>query len=205
MTDTATLEFTGFGRLLLAALAITASVGAAGLVAPAAATQTTERGDPATGERVFQAHCAMCHGADGTGMMGMHPSLRGAVDRLSREGVEVTIRNGRRTQPPMPAFEARLSDQEIDDVVVYIESLPDGPRNFGPDRDMPGGMMGGDRDGWVAAPMLIALVLLAATVGAAVAWLVARRGTSPQRILERRYAAGELSREQYLEQRNDLS
>ena len=69
----------------------------------------------------------MCHRQDAAGMMGMHPSLRGAVERLSREGVEVTIRKGRATQPPMPAFERRLSDQEIADVVAYIASLPPGP------------------------------------------------------------------------------
>ena len=74
----------------------------------------------------------MCHGSDASGMMGMHPSLRGAVERLSVEGVEVTIRKGRRTMPPMPLFEGRLSDQQIDDVLAYIDSLPAGPRNFGP-------------------------------------------------------------------------
>lgn len=38
-------------------------------------------GDPERGERVFRAECAMCHGSDARGMMGMHPSLRGAVER----------------------------------------------------------------------------------------------------------------------------
>jgi hypothetical protein len=45
----------------------------------------------------------MCHGSDAARMTGTHPSLRGAVERLSSEGVEVTIRKGRTTMPPMPA------------------------------------------------------------------------------------------------------
>lgn len=117
----------------------------------------------------------MCHGNDAGGMMGMHPSLRGAVDRLSLEGVEVAIRNGRDTDPPMPAFAGRLSDDEIDAVISYLESLPAGPRNFGPDhRDggmMDGGMMG--RNVWpFVAGMLVGL-LIASAAGAV--WLVRGR------------------------------
>jgi hypothetical protein len=150
---------------------------------------------------VFVANCAMCHGADASGMMGMHPSLRGAVDRLSRDGVEVTIRRGRRTQPPMPAWDGRLTDRQIDDVIAYIASLPAGPRNFGPEAG--GGMMGGGSGGrggwWVAA--LIAAGLLVALI---VIEVVRRASVSPRRLLDRRYASGELTREEYLQRRDDL-
>jgi mono/diheme cytochrome c family protein len=54
-----------------------------------------QSGDAETGREVFEANCAMCHGRDASGMMGMHPSLRGAIERLSVEGVEVTIRKVR--------------------------------------------------------------------------------------------------------------
>ncbi|MBW3603053.1 MAG: cytochrome c, partial [Actinobacteria bacterium] len=116
----------------------------AGSAPPAAAAP----GDVQAGREVFEVNCAMCHGADAAGMMGMHPSLRGAVERLTREGVEVTVRNGRDTTPPMPAFAERLTDQQTDDVVAYVASLPEGPRNFGPgeqmtDDDMMDRMMGG--------------------------------------------------------------
>ena len=74
-------------------------------------------------------------------MMGIHPSFRGAVERLTLEGVEVTMRNGRATNPPMPSFEGRLSEEELDDVVAYLDTLPVGPRNFGAED---GGMMGMD-------------------------------------------------------------
>ncbi len=207
---------------MLFAVALLAATSAA--TPPAAAG-----GDVQAGREVFEANCAMCHGADAAGMMGMHPSLRGAVERLTREGVEVTIRNGRDTRPPMPAFGARLTDAQIDDVVDYIASLPEGPRNFGPgdemmrDGDMMDRMMGG-RDmmdgGMMGGFMVLWAVFILALIALAVAgivWLVrnmggssrgsgdAKVGQSPARgELDRRYAAGELSRDEYLERRRDL-
>lgn len=203
------------------------------LVAPQVfASQPT--GDVDAGREVYAATCAMCHGGDATGMMGMHPALRGVIDRLSAEGVEVTIRNGRQTGPPMPAFGDRLSDDEIADVIAYLATLPDGPRNFGPemtDRDgmmRDGGMMNDDggmmRDGgmmdrmmgggWGWVWMLIAVLLIVLVVAAAVALISQRdkqarggdqRGDEDARtILDRRYAAGELSREEYRQAREDL-
>ncbi len=123
--------------------------------------------DVESGREVFLANCAMCHGQDAGGMMGMHPSLRGAVDRLTREGVEVAVRKGRDTEPPMPAFEGRLSDQQIEQVIAYIDSLPPGPRNFGADPAEGGNMM----DGMMNSGMwLIPLAVLAAIAFAIVAW-----------------------------------
>ncbi|MGH3442424.1 MAG: c-type cytochrome [Nitriliruptorales bacterium] len=164
-----------------------------------------------SGRQVFEANCAMCHGSDATGMMGMHPSLRGAVERLTREGVEVTIRNGRDTNPPMPAFEARLTDQEINHVIAYIDSLPPGPRNFGPDTDggMMDGMMGSGMWMWLWLwPLLLATVLVLIVVAVVRAVRTDRTsasdGSSTRELLDRRYAAGELTREEYLERRRDL-
>ena len=172
--------------------AVTVPTGAAG----------QESGDPAKGREVFAANCAMCHGSDAAGMMGMHPSLRGAIERLSREGVEVAIRQGRRTQPPMPAWEDRLSDGAIDDVIAYIATLPDGPRNFGADGGS--GMMMGGGDRGMTAPLVVLLVVLAAAAAGLIAWTATRRALSPLRVLDRRYAVGELSREEYLQRRDDL-
>lgn len=201
------------------------------LAATASATTSAAAAedDLEAGRDVFEANCAMRHGADAAGMMGMHPSLRGAVERLSREGVEVTVRNGRNTTPPMPAFGDRLTDAQIDGLIASIASLPEGPRNFGPGERMregdmmdngrmmgdggmmDGGMMGGFMVLWVI--LLLALIALAV---AGVVWLVRSMGGSsrggrsnsdhtPVRAeLDRRYAAGELSRGDYLERRRDL-
>lgn len=191
-------------RLFLSCLVI----GLATLTLPAGAQ--SDGGDPERGERIFRAECAMCHGSDAAGMMRMHPSLRGAVARLSTEGVEVAIRKGRNTMPPMPAFEGRLSDQAIADVIAYLDSLPPGPRNFGPEGGGRGGMGGmmGDGEGpaaWLlAAVVALVLVLVALTVLAARRRRLAGDGGDARSLLDRRYAAGELSREEYLQRRQDL-
>ncbi|MBA2425986.1 MAG: c-type cytochrome [Actinobacteria bacterium] len=164
-------------------------------------------GDPEAGREVFEANCAMCHGSDASGMMGIHPSLRGAVERLTLEGVEVTMRNGRATNPPMPSFEGRLSEEELDDVVAYLDTLPVGPRNFGAeDGGMMGmdGMMDGGMWSWLAWIALF-LVVLAGFIIASV--FVTRalwkrgdgRSSSPRdaalEILKERYARGEIFHE----------
>lgn len=176
-------------------------------------------GNPSAGREVFEANCAMCHGSDAAGMMRMHPSLRGAVQRLSLEGVEVTVRKGRATTPPMPAFEGRLTDQQVQDVIAYIATLPPGPRNFGPqskqddtrrgDPMMPSPLMGG----WTM--LLWALLILALTALAVVGLvrmfrnprsrpLTSGQDTSARRLLDERYARGELDRDEYLQRRRDL-
>jgi putative membrane protein len=166
--------------------------------------------DVTSGRRVFQLHCAMCHGQDATGMMGMHPSLRGSVERLSREGVEVAIRKGRKTTPPMPAWEGRLTDDQIADVIAYLGELPPGPRNFEPGGG--GGMMDRMMDGgmsWMALLLVVlAAVLIASIFIVGGLW---RRGERPGgsgsralEVLRERYARGEIDYDEYEERRRKL-
>lgn len=190
--------------VVLVAFAFTASVVLGNAAGPAASQSNEGRaaaaGDPEAGERVFSTNCAMCHGSDATGMMGMHPSLHGATERLSPEGVEVAIRQGRATEPPMPAWEGRLSDREIDNVMAYVASLPDGPRNFGPGGDGDGMMMDGGNRGW----LMLAVVVVVVAIAAGIAWRVWGGSGRASRVLDRRYAAGEISRDEYLQRRDDL-
>lgn len=150
--------------------------------------QALQEGNEARGEQIYQANCAMCHGIEATGMMGMHPALTGVVERLSLEGVEVTVRNGRDTNPPMPAFGERLDDDDIGDLLAYLDSLPAGPRNFGPELMDRGatdggprlerGGMGGMMDRVFSGgntPLWIAVVLLTAAVAGIIGYLAARR------------------------------
>lgn len=205
-------------------VAVIAVIGIAAIAWPAQ-TAAQEPGAVQRGEELYQANCAMCHGADATGMMGMHPALTGVVDRLSLEGVEVTVRNGRNTTPPMPAFDARLSDDEIADVLAYLDALPPGPRNFGPGmtdrRMMDEGMMDRMMDGtiwpWMLLWFALALVLLILAV-VAIVWLVrtvssgasgsgnrdGRSGASAREALDLRYARGEIDRDAYVQARRDL-
>lgn len=189
-----------FGALLLVVLV---------LAAPDRALAESE--DRGAGRALFQENCAMCHGTDAAGMMGMHPSLRGAVERLTVEGVEVTIRKGRDTVPPMPAFGERLSQEEIDEIVAYLDTLPVGPRNFGGESGMMD--MNGMMDGGMLVGMVVCLLLIAAVVVASV--LLMRRfwgatGSSRAqddhalRVLEERYARGEIDHDEFEERRRVL-
>lgn len=197
-------------RLLLCGMIVALSMGG-----PAHAQSS---GNQVDGRDVFEADCAMCHGSDASGMMGMHPSLRGALERLSLEGVEATIRNGRDTNPPMPAFEGRLRDDEIADVIAYLDTLPVGPRNFGADDGGMGGDMDGMMDGggmwsWFAWSVLF-LVVLAAVVIASIFIIRAMWGSEGRsagsqsraiNILKERYARGEIDRDEFEERRRLLS
>ena len=83
------------------------------------ATETTIEGDATAGADVYAATCTGCHGADGTGdAVKGFPDL--TVTSLSTAEIEERVRNG---EGVMPAYEGQLEDQEIADVVAYVESL----------------------------------------------------------------------------------
>lgn len=79
-----------------------------------------------TGEKTYQAKCASCHGADGKGQSAVGKALK-ARDFCSPEvknesDAELTeiIHKGKNK---MPAFDKKLSDAEVKNVVAYIRSL----------------------------------------------------------------------------------
>jgi mono/diheme cytochrome c family protein len=78
-------------------------------------TEEYEGGDPTNGRRLFlRENCYGCHGGRGGG--GMCTSLR--RDRPDDADV---IREG--TENGMPAFGQRLTAQEINDLIAYIQTL----------------------------------------------------------------------------------
>lgn len=89
------------------------AVGIVALYSPSAAAQD------AAG--TFKAKCAMCHGADGKGgKMGTRdfasPEVKAETDAQLTE--IITKGKGK-----MPAYEGKLKDTEIKDLVAYIRSL----------------------------------------------------------------------------------
>ena len=75
--------------------------------------------------------------------------------------------------------------------------------------DMMGGSMSGVMGGWMLLWALLALALIVLAVVATV-WLVKHlsgsgSGSGSREILERRYADGEIDRDEYLQRRGDLT
>lgn len=72
-------------------------------------------GDPAAGDPLFQATCADCHNVDASG--GTGPGLVGQADS---ELMATQILDGGATMPPQADL---LTDQEIADIIAWIQSL----------------------------------------------------------------------------------
>jgi mono/diheme cytochrome c family protein len=86
------------------------------------------------GQRLYMAHCATCHGADGRGswratIFLMRPgdlSDPRLMDRLPDDYLFTLIKNGGATigKPGMPAFGYHLKDEEIRELGRYLRAVP---------------------------------------------------------------------------------
>lgn len=78
------------------------------------------------GADLYKSKCAMCHGPDGAGktLMGEKlkiPDLRSAeVQKKTDADLKALIAKGK---DKMPAYEAKLSKEQIDKLVIYIRDL----------------------------------------------------------------------------------
>lgn len=88
----------------------------------------------ARGARLFQEHCAQCHGPDAQGHpdwqtpgVTVAPPLNGTGNDWKRTKGEMVavIKQGakRKNELVMPGWEGRLTDQEIDDLIVWYQAL----------------------------------------------------------------------------------
>lgn len=79
-----------------------------------------------SGADVFKSKCAGCHGATGAGDTGMGKSLKlkdlGSAEVQGKSDADLTevITKGKK---PMPGYEGKLTNDQIQDVVKYIRSL----------------------------------------------------------------------------------
>ena len=70
------------------------------------------------GEELYRVGCAQCHGADLTGGLGSAIDAGSNADiGLSNEQVANVIRVG---PGAMPGFDRRLTEEQIDSLVVYL-------------------------------------------------------------------------------------
>lgn len=80
----------------------------------------TGGGTMSSGQEVFAANCASCHGADGSGGLGPQLSDGKVIEGFPDAADEVAVvTNGRGA---MPSFEGRLSPEEIAQVVEYTRT-----------------------------------------------------------------------------------
>lgn len=87
-------------------------------------------GDPGKGKAGFESKCAVCHEADsdatkvGPGLKGLfkkHPhQLNGKEHVHNLETVRQQIKKGSGAMPPM---EKELSEEELDDLLAYLQTL----------------------------------------------------------------------------------
>ncbi len=82
------------------------------------------------GLRLYDTHCAMCHGAPGapraswtTGMTPTPPFLLDAARRWTPAQLQVIVADGVK-MTAMPAWSTTLSPDEIWDIVAFLEGLP---------------------------------------------------------------------------------
>jgi mono/diheme cytochrome c family protein len=87
------------------------------------------------GEAVYRANCASCHGPNGEATSGWRtpgpdgryppPPLDGSAHAWhhSTETLEKMIREGSPGPGGMPPWDGKLTNQQIDDVIVWIKSL----------------------------------------------------------------------------------
>lgn len=86
-----------------------------------ASTHATAAVDLARGQRLYNLHCASCHGLTGIPVMPETPNL------AMREGmgqpdvvIMQSLKMGKKNKPP---FFGRLNDQELLDVIQYTRTL----------------------------------------------------------------------------------
>ena len=93
--------------------------------------QPEAHGDPRLGEQWYNNICSTCHGVDGDGYeaggTGTAIGLAGFLDKASDGFIRETIKHGRSNTRMLPfqgpAGLTNLTDEEIDDIIVYLRGL----------------------------------------------------------------------------------
>jgi len=101
-------------------VAMIAAVGFAGLFLTASADAQN------AGETVYKAKCASCHGADGKGATPAGKATKArdfCSDDVKKETDEEWTGIIVKGKNKMPAYDKKLSESEVKEVVAYIRSL----------------------------------------------------------------------------------
>jgi mono/diheme cytochrome c family protein len=100
-----------------------AAVAAAPAAAPAPAAAATLKGDATRGHAVFQTNCAPCHQPEGTGKIGLAPSIRNRdfLALASDEFIRTTITEGRLGTGMIGRPD--LAGQATEDIIAWLRAL----------------------------------------------------------------------------------
>ena len=96
--------------------------------AAAVDAQPRAQGDPGSGKQLYVLICSTCHGSDGNGYesegAGTAIGLPGFLNKVSDGFIRETVKYGRSNTRMLgfsgPKGLANLTDQEIDDIIVYL-------------------------------------------------------------------------------------
>lgn len=88
------------------------------------------------GARLYSQNCAVCHGQNGIGGIGVPLALPSFQATIDDNYLRRTIRHGRPGRV-MPAFKS-ISDAELDAIVKHVRSWNKGPRNVFPEQRIKG-------------------------------------------------------------------
>lgn len=117
-----------------------------------------EPGDPTKGRELFLTNCAACHSGSGTGMILTGGNWAPELYETHNEQVAEAIRIG---PGPMPKFsDKQLEDQEVDDIVSYVEQLGDQQVESGAGIEQYGPIIEGLLVWLVGLPVLLLVIRL---------------------------------------------
>jgi cytochrome c553 len=93
-----------------------------------ACSKTSPRADETRGQALYQLHCAPCHETPPPDLLKEPPKLKGLFksktlpsgEPATDEQVRMVIVGGLRT---MPAFQGRLQEQDIRDLIAYLHKM----------------------------------------------------------------------------------
>lgn len=114
-----------------------ARIAALGLVLMVGVSPAAAAGDVNAGAKTFTEQCAKCHGPDGKGdgpsLAKLHPKSNPvnwtnpvAMRQWSDAEIDAIIRKGGKgvgDSPVMPAYQGKLTDAQIGDLMAFIRSL----------------------------------------------------------------------------------
>lgn len=148
----------------------------------------------AEGEALYNANCLSCHGIDGWGR-GPYPSIVGIVERTGYNATSDIIQSWHRAT----SYVFDFNQEEVADIVSYVETLGTSPRTY----YWPG-CWAGPWWGYYSTANQWAWPLTVLLAGALVFMLLGalrekEPGITPLKILNARYARGEITKEEYQE------